>query len=418
MSPRKNDPLIGWTTITYRSVLAAILAFVALVGIVLYFMYPEQTKNLLASAAGKIASKFGGSDTSKQALTGSQQAKFTAIDGTVRVKKATSNNWVDARQDTALEKGDYVQTGSEGLARIVFADASTYVMKPDSLIVIEENSMNQQQQTNVSVTVTTGTVDLSTATNTQGSRSQVTVAGANASLASDTSAQVKNDPRGDQHEIMVKKGSAEVKRGNESMRLTDYERASFTSSSQMTKTKEIAPPTLIQPANMAPIFMGQPKPVEFSWSPISQAKLYRLRVSKNPYFSSTVFDKRSPTTTMNVPGLTDGAYYWVVQSVDGDGRESVESEKNRFTVIAKAPEKPTIQLDLQAPVQHGRIIELNGKTEPGARVMVNGQEVTVNADGSFSFFSRQLPSGESLLTITAQNTNGGVQTIQKRVNID
>ncbi len=421
MSPRKNDPLIGWVTITYRSVLGAILAVVALIAIVLYFMYPEQAKKMLGAAADKIAAQLGGGDHSKQALgAGAQQAKFTAIDGTVRVKKASSNTWVDARQDTVLEKDDVVQTGAEGLAQIVFADGSIYVVKPDSLISIQENSMNQQQQTNVAVEVKTGTVDLSTATYTQGSRSQVTVAGAKANLAADTSAQVRNDPRGDSAGFLVKKGGAEVTRNGETVRVTDYERLTFSAdAAHMTKTKEIAPPVLITPANMAPIFTGgQPKALEFTWSPVQTARLYRLRVSKNPYFSSTVFDKRAPTPNMSVPGLTDGAYYWLVQSVDDNGRESIESERNRFTIIAKAPEKPTIALDLQPFVQHGRILEIKGKTEPGARVMANGQDVTVEPDGAFTFFTKQLPSGENLVTITALNTKGGSQTITKKVQID
>ncbi len=74
-----------------------------------------------------------------------------------------------------LEKGDVVQTGSEGMAKVVFNDGTSYTVKQDSLIVIEENSANDQQQTNVAVAVSTGTVDLSTATYSQGSKSQVIV---------------------------------------------------------------------------------------------------------------------------------------------------------------------------------------------------------------------------------------------------
>ncbi len=88
-----------------------------------------------------------------------------------------------ADYNVPLEKGDVVQTGSEGMAKIVFGDGTNYTVKQDSLIVIEENSANEQQQTSVSVAVSTGTVDLATATYMQGSKSQVIVAGATASLA-------------------------------------------------------------------------------------------------------------------------------------------------------------------------------------------------------------------------------------------
>jgi len=421
---RKSDgSLIGWTTITYRSVLAAIAGVLLLVLVVLYVLFPGPFKSAFERMGDAIASRFGGGNgAGANAIhTGPQQANFTIIEGTVKVKKHTSNAWVDADLKLPLEQGDVVQTGSEGMARIVFADGSNYVVKQDSLIVIEQNTLNQQQQTQVSVQVTTGTVDLSTATYTQGSRSEVIVAGATANFSADTAAQVRNDPRDDKHEIMVKKGAGDVTRNGETLKITDFERVSFKAdSAHMEKMKEIAPPVLVAPANMMPIFTGGvPKPVEFSWSPVATAKLYRVKVSKNPYFSSSVLDKKTPTTSVSLPGLTDGAYYWMVQSVDGEGRESIESEKNRFTIIARA-EKTTIALELQPFVQHGRMIEIRGKTEPGARVMVNGREVPLvdQKDGTFQFFSNPLPRGENLITITAQNPQGAANTLQKKVVIE
>ncbi len=149
----------------------------------------------------------------------SQQAHFTALDGTVRVKRANSSSWITADYGIPLEKGDVVQTSSEGMAKIVFNDGTNYTVKQDSLIVIEENSANDQQQTNVAVAVSTGTVDLATATYVQGSKSQVIVAGATASLAPDSAAMVHNDPSSDQHEMLVKKGSGEITRNGETVQL-------------------------------------------------------------------------------------------------------------------------------------------------------------------------------------------------------
>jgi len=292
-------------------------------------------------------------------------------------------------------------------------------VKQDSLIVIEENSANDQQ-TDVKVNLTSGTVDLSTGTYTQGSKSQVVVAGATATFSRDTAAMVRNDPKGDQHEIMVKRGEGEVIRGAENVKLTEYEQVSFKSDApRMTKEKQIAPPTLISPANMLPIFILDTKdPVQFSWSPVSQAVSYHLRVSRNPYFSSTVIDKKLGASDAQIMNLGEGAFYWSVQSEDINGQTSIESEKNRFTVIRKGPENVPIALELSPLVQHGHVIEIKGKTEQSARVMVNGQEVpVVGGDGSFQYFTPPLPNGENLITITAQNTRGGVKTLQKKVVI-
>jgi hypothetical protein len=286
--------------------------------------------------------------------------------------------------------------------------------------VIEENSANEKQQTSVAVSVSTGTVDLSTGTYMQGSSSKVMVGGATASLAPDSAAMVHNDPKSDNHEILVKKGSGEVNRNGETVHLADYEKVTFQAeSSKMAKLKEAGPPTPISPANMAPIFTsGESKDVDFSWTQMTNAAGYRLRVSRNPFFSSTILDRRVPTAEVQVSGLTEGAYYWEVQSYDPSGKESMESEKNRFTIISKEAENEAMNLELDPFVQHGHVIEVTGKTETGARVMVNGREVPMIAgDGSFHYFTPPLPIGESVITITAQNSRGGVNTQQKKVVI-
>jgi hypothetical protein len=295
-------------------------------------------------------------------------------------------------------------------------------VKQDSLIVIEENSANDQQQTNVSVAVTTGTVDLTTATYVQGSKSQVIVAGAKASLAPDSSAMVHNSPKDDQHEILVKKGSGDIERNGEVAHLSSWEKVSFQSASKtMERATEIGPPAPITPGNMMPVFINadeKSKEVEFAWTPMTNAAGYRLRISHNPYFSSLLLDRKLEAPSVVVTGLPVGAYYWSIQSYDATGKESVESEKNRFTIIVKAKEQIVLSLDIDPLIQHGHVIEVTGKTEAGARVMVNGKEVPiVGDDGMFHYFTPPLPNGENLITVTAQNSKGGVNTHQEKVVI-
>jgi hypothetical protein len=424
-SNSKSGVHIAWKTVTYRSVILVVMAALGIFLFGLHFAFPQFTDNaikLVNNAASSVLEKIASrGNIGKTSTMNSQQANITALEGTVRVKKSNSNSWVVADYNVPLEKGDVVQTGSEGMAKIAFHDGTSYTVKQDSLIVIEENSANDQQQTNVAVAVSTGTVDLATATYVQGSKSQVIVAGATASLAPDSSAQVHNDPKADEHEILVKKGSAAVARSGETVSLSSWEKASFNDDSpRMAKLKEIGPPTPISPANMMPIFFaGDPKPVEFSWTPMANAVGYRLRISHNPYFSSLIVDRKVDTADVLVTGLTKGAYYWMVQSFDAQAKESLESEKNRFTIIPRGKDTTAaIDLELEPFVQHGHVIELQGRTEIGARVMVNGREVPViGGDGTFHYFTPPLSPGESVITVTAQNSQGGVNTLQKKVVI-
>jgi len=424
-SNRKPGIHVAWTTITYRSVALLILAVAAIFFVAMRVAFPQFTQNTIEKAddvASKVLEKVAGmAPATGTGVSTAQQAHFTALDGTVRVKKGNGNSWIAADYHIPLEKGDVVQTGSEGMAKVVFNDGTSYTVKQDSLIVIEENSANDQQQTNVAVAVSTGTVDLSTATYSQGSKSQVIVDGARASLAPESAAQVHNDPGADQHEIIMKKGTGEVTRNGETVQLANWEKVSFHGQqSHLEKAKEIGPPTPIAPANMAPLFSSgeATKDVEFSWTPMANAVGYRLRISRNPYFSSTLVDKKVNTAAVTVTNLGEGAYYWVVQSDDANGKESVESEKNRFNIVSKGKDTEAIDLELDPFIQHGHVIEITGKTQTGARVMVNGSEVPlVTSDGQFHYFTPPLPTGEAVITVTAQTAQGGVNTQQKKIII-
>ena len=124
------------------------------------------------------------------------------------------------------------------------------------------------------------------------------------------------------------------------------------------------------------------------------------------------------TADVTVTSLGEGAYYWMVQSYDAAGKESVESEKNRFTIISKGKQTEAIDLELDPFIQHGHVIEVTGKTQTGARVMVNGREVPmITTDGTFHYFTPPLAPGEAVITVTAQTAQGGVNTQQKKIII-
>ena len=83
---------------------------------------------------------------------------------------------------------------------------------------------------------------------------------------------MKNDPRADQHEIVVKKGSGEINRGGEVVSLSNFDKVTFKADSkQLTKEHQIGPPTLIDPANMAPIFASSSdSAIHFTWTPVDE----------------------------------------------------------------------------------------------------------------------------------------------------
>ena len=110
---------------------------------------------------------------------------------------------------------------------------------------------------------------------------------------------VHNDPKVDEHEILVKKGSGDIERNGETVRLASWEKVSFQDNSKkMERGTEIGPPTPISPGNMMPVFANvgeKTKEVEFTWTPMANAAGYRLRIAHNPYFSSLLLDRKVQT---------------------------------------------------------------------------------------------------------------------------
>ncbi|MGH9789446.1 MAG: hypothetical protein ACRD4U_12180, partial [Candidatus Acidiferrales bacterium] len=117
-------------------------------------------------------------------------------------------------------------------------------------------------------------------------------------------------------------------------------------------------------------------------------------------------------------GLRAGEYYWTVSALDARNQESAESEPNRFN-LAEQPAAEQLLLVIDTMIQHGRVIEIVGRTEPGATVSINAEPVAyVGPDGRFKHFTSPLPNaGAHSVTIVAQNRRGEVVARKKTVYV-
>lgn len=412
---------VEWTTISYRTIALFVFLALFLIGLVLYLIAPHYFGQKIDQALTSLSSGPGPAVE----VSSKRDAHFVNIDGTVRVKKAQSQQWIRADYNTSLEKGDFIQTSSDGVARIIFSDGTNYVLKPDSLIVVEESHEDPvTKATKVAVQVTSGAVDLSTGRfGVQGSVSQVSFENAVANLGEDSRAVVRNDPKRDMHQITVDQGQADVSRGSSTLRLGQYDQVSFTAGQPgMIQSKVIAPPTLEQPPNMALTVSKDPKTtqVDFSWHAVPGAVGYRLLVSPSGMFSNLVADKKVQGTSVQVSGLDEGTYYWVVSAIDAKGVESQPSEPNRFNLVQQVAAGTEAFLEVTQITQHGRVVEVVGRTEPGSTVIINNEQVfSIAADGSFRHFTSPLSkAGENQITITAQDRKGDTKTIRKTIVIE
>src|SRR5579872_1817563 len=211
---------ISWMTVSYRSVLQFSALIVCLIATALYLIFPAAAQKVVSGSGSALAHLFSkavptahAEDGRVDSSAGQQaQARFVSLDGTIQVKHKGTGDWVSATYETPLERGDVIQTGPEGMARVIFAGGTAYTMRPNSLIVIEESNIGSNAETKVAVEVQTGTVDLATGGFSKGSKSQVIVAGAVADLRPESSASILNDNQHDEHAVLVRRGGASITR--------------------------------------------------------------------------------------------------------------------------------------------------------------------------------------------------------------
>ena len=408
--PKIRPVEIYWTTVTYKTVAIYLVAIFAIVLTSLYLIIPERMTSLVQQATRKMS---GGTDGSAAPLQ--TQARFVNLDGKVQVKKVNTTQWATADYRMSLDKGDLIQTGSDGVARLTFADGTTYTVKSDTLIMVEENTVGPDRPTRVGVAISSGALDLSTSNWEQsGSHAEVRFPEnqAVASIQQNSRASVTSDPASKKSEITVASGGAELKRGEETVVLGRYERASFSPGGPVAKSQVLAPPDLVFPGNLQPIIVPDPAraSVKFEWKPVAEAVHYTLRVSTTSMFSRVVAEKKVNTTFAEVTGLDSGDYFWAVVATDAQNRMSEPSDIFKFQLAAQG-RTPEMQLDVESTQLHGSVVEIRGQTEPGAALMVNGQPVAqIDKDGRFLYFTPPMPRGSQTLVIVGQNRRGGTAT--------
>ena len=75
-----------------------------------------------------------------------------------------------------------------------------------------------------------------------------------------------------------------------------------------------------------------------------------------------------------------------------------------------------MMLEIESPELHGNVVEISGRTEPGAALIINGESVAdIHPDGTFKHFTQALTRGSQTIVVTGQNRRGG--TTIKRVEI-
>ncbi len=99
-------------------------------------------------------------------------------------------------------------------------------------------------------------------------------------------------------------------------------------------------------SSVVAIHPNVPKPVVFSWKNLESADRYRLEISSDPEFQSLLVSKETSLSSLGVPGLKEGLYFFRVSGISNiPGAKENTSETRNFRIVYQTSKEPPILLE-------------------------------------------------------------------------
>jgi len=482
MSKGSNRPqvLLDWATISYRSIMRWVVYLVLLVALAGGFYYlkaarrdsPQETALQeigraermyreaqaasgedgrlvrVVESSGKLLSSARLSydrqdftearaaaqqsqSFSRKILEGSNEESFTAkiyrYEGDVKIKRARQFVWDNVGSTTALRVGDQIKTASNGSAQIIYFDGTITTIRPGSLLEIRELFEDPTTKVRkVREKLNFGGVSASMpGTNVAGSYHEVATESATARADSKAQFEVAFDARTRKTRTEVQSGSAKVEAAGRTLTLAPLERVEINEASKVSRLKLLPAPILQEPTDQRVFVVDSPSapPTSLRWARVEGADRYRLQIARTALFSGLLLDKSDiRSTRVQIPGLREGSYYWRASAIDAANVESTFSDIRKFKVSGadERRDKDTVppQLQVKDFLPSGHMLIVNGQTEPGAILSVDGQKIDVYDDGSFTAVVRMKKEGTNRVEIVAQDPAGNQTRVQRSVYVD
>jgi len=347
--------------------------------------------------------------------------QVVSLEGDVAIQRAGRSEWESAHERQPLFNGDFVRTGSNGLAEILFTNGTLYRLDPNSLL---EVSRPRRAASSASVSMVVGELDVSTTDQ----PAHVSTEAARAVIGRDS--RVRVGVRGEDKTAVIAafEGGASVRTGaGPGVRLGPREVVKASPKKGLSAKQRIPdPPRLLEPPPNASFELGKDRQIVLRWRLPGDGEASHLQVSRSRLFLPStldVDDTHRRKSSARLRPLHRGVYFWRVAAVNAEGMESEWSSPRRFRVIGASTPAGLVdvvppKLDLKPLQQLGHLFIVEGTTEPGAVVDVNGEELEVEGDGHFRKAIEVTEPGWNTLVIVARDPAGNETKKEERVFVE
>ena len=388
-------------------------------GLLTAAQYPQaeesagQAQTIVAAALAKIP---GEEDA---------DAQFLTVEGDVQFQKNGAGDFRKADARTALFNGDWVKTGGGASAELIFSNGSLYTVGPNALLEIYAAMSPGTTRKQNSVEMQIGSVEI----NTSDAASTVRTPGTQVVVSSQSTAQVGVDSQTKTTQVVNLRGTAGIggTGGQPEVTLNAGQQISATPQGQLSEVRDVLmPPALLGPADNQVFQAASDRRVEFNWSDRQEAVGYQLQVSRSRLFSRNEINSRRSEPRAAARVTADGPFFWRVASIDNSGRTGPYSPFRRFRVSGLSGPSSTATTDKTPPSLQlkdpyrlgGATYQFEGKTEPGATVFINDQEIDAQSDGTFRKLITFERLGINVVVIKAIDPAGNTTVQQQRVRYE
>jgi hypothetical protein len=314
-------------------------------------------------------------------------ARIVSFEGDVRITRAATRETIVVTKSSFVSPGDTIQTQADGRAVLQMADGSVYTVKPNSTIVVRDNSSLFGGR-NVRVSLDDGQLNVKTDQQGEKGENVVEMAEAENKLLPQTDASFDADAQTNGGEIRISRGGVETTLNGQTTTINENEYVALNGGKVTTRERLLGPPQQTAPANYAQIVdtAGSGANVTLTWQGGGDAVSYYLQVSRSPYFAAdSILVDRSQMTAAEyrIGGLSPGTYYWRLKSTARSGQSTDWSEPWKFIIVRSEGGRSIDVAEWRAENVGGNVYLVSGRTQPGLAVSAQGRAVYAGPDGAF-----------------------------------
>ncbi|WP_026843267.1 hypothetical protein [Citrifermentans bremense] len=393
MSARDRFSKLGGIALETVGSLLLVLALYWLFMVFLYALFPSGTplKEMLANRAEELPVKDGAGRRPEAAL------KSLVRD--VRFRRGNSVAWEGAREGMLLYNNDAVQTFDRSGATLSFAPSDRLTVGSNSLVLVTRLNEKVEGEPRAYRVQVEGELRGSLS-NEKRLRLEIATAGHLARVASGA-ARFRVTPNGNASSLAVYAGEVRVQGRDGMVRVPAYHGITLRKGVAAGPAVPLPEAPSLESDKLLYRFRLLPPKVRFSWS--GKAGEYHFQLARDPRFKSLVLDKKLAAPELVTGTLDAGSYFWRVSGVM-EAREGFFSRTGRCDLL-QLLKPPELKVDFPPESAAAGNFTLTGNVEPGARVFVNGVEVSGAGDRAFAH-DLKLKSGVNLIRVEAVDQAG------------